>query len=390
MARRAKALAEAPAVQDTDSIAASERTVRELRSRLVDLVVLHSDLRAAEARVADRQSDAERPRMPTDTSKPRRLLLGTAAILCLLAAGLAFTSQVVAAGLAVLIAVLAAILAMSLPVGTQTAQDDRSVSIADAERRAQELAAQIEALKASALPLATRLEFSSLPDQVALDAKAEDIAWQSRTRQNWDHEAEAVERLREEAKQAHETAQRLTTNATTLRAEADNIVSLRVQHLEATNLTTATVLTFAELPTIAALEEKATEIRELVEKRRERELDESAGRTLTLEAKGARNVANRLGTEFAELQKLIELDQAARVRVAEESALALAVSLEFSAIPEPADLEVKAQQLNDQIRARQEHNRKATEVKQLRLRAEAARGLATNASVVVDQAQRGP
>ena len=99
-------------------------------------------------------------------------------------------------------------------------------------------------------------------------------------------------------------------------------------------------------------------------------------------------MANRLGTEFAELQKLIELDQAARVRVAEESALALAVSLEFSAIPEPADLEVKAQQLNDQIRARQEHNREATEVKQLRLRAEAARGLATNASVVVDQAQR--
>ena len=388
VARRAKALVEAPAVPDADSIAASERTVRELRSRLVDLVVLHSDLRAAEARVADRQSDAERPRMPTDTSKPRRLLLGTAAILCLLAAGLAFTSQVVAAGFAVLIAVLAAILAMSLPVGTQTAQDDRSISIADAGRRAQELAAQIEALKASALPLATRLEFSSLPDQVALDAKAEDIVWQSRTRQNRDREAEAVERLREEAKHAHETAQRLTTNATTLRAEADNIVSPRVQHLEATNLTTATVLTFAELPTIAALEEKATEIRELVEKRRERELDESAGRTLTLEAKGARNVANRLGTEFAELQKLIELDQAARVRVAEESALALAVSLEFSAIPEPADLEVKAQQLDDQIRARQEHNREATEVKQLRLRAEAARGLATNASVVVDQAQR--
>ena len=388
VARRAKALAEAPAVPDADSISASKRTVRELRLRLVDLAVLHSDLRAAEARVADRQSDAERLRPSTDTSKPRRLLLRTAAILCLLAAGLAFTSQAVAAVLAVLIAVLAAILAMSLPVGTQTAQDDRSVGIADAERCVQELAAQVEALKASTLPLATRLEFSSLPDQVAVDAKAEDIVGQLRARQNRDRDAEAVKRLREEAKRAHEVAQRLTSHATTLRAEADNIVSPRVQHLEATNLTTARVLAFAELPTIAALEEKATAIRDLVEKRRERDREESSVQALTQEATGARNLANRLGTEFAELQKLVELDQAARVRVAEESALALAVSLEFAAIPQPDELEVKAQQLDDQIRTRQERDREVTEVEQLRLRAEAARGLATNASVVVDTSQR--
>ena len=388
VALRAKALADAPVVPDAGSNAASERTIRELRSRLVDLALLRSDLRAAEARVADRRSDAERPRMPMDTSPPRRLLLAAAGILCLLAAGLAFTSQIVAAGLAVVIAGLAAILAMRLSVDTQTAPDDRSVGIADTERRAQELAAQIEALTAAVLPLAARLDFSSLPDQVAVDAKADDIAWQLRARQNRDRDAEAVDRLREEAKRAHEVAQRLRTNATTLRAEADNVASPRVQHLEATNLATAKVLAFAELPTIAELEEKATAIRELVEKRRERDREESAVQALTQEATGARNVANRLATEFAELQKLVELDQAARVRVAEESALALAVSLEFAAIPEPDELEAKAQQFDDQIRARQERDREAAEVEQLRLRAEAARGVASNASAVVDQAQR--
>ena len=387
VALRAKALADAPAVPDAGSIAASERTIRELRSRLVDLALLRSDLRAAEARVADRRSDAERPRMPMDTSTPRRLLLAAAGILCLLAAGLAFTSQTVAAGLAVVIAVLAAILAMRLSVDTQTAPDDRSVGIADAERRAQELAAQIEALTAAVLPLAARLDFSSLPDQVAVNAKADDIAGQLRARQNRDRDAEAVDRLREEAKRAHELAQRLRTNATTLRAEADNVASPRVQHLEATNLTTAKVLAFAELPTIAELEEKATAIRDLVEKRRERDREESAVQALTQEATDTRNVANRLGTEFAELQKLVELDQAARVGAAEESAQALAVSLAFAAIPEPDELEVKAQQLDNQIRARQERHREATEVEQLRLRAETARNVATNASAVVDQAQ---
>ena len=99
-------------------------------------------------------------------------------------------------------------------------------------------------------------------------------------------------------------------------------------------------------------------------------------------------MANCLATEFAELQKFVELDQAARVRVAKESALALAVSLKFAAIPEPDELEAKAQQFDDQIRARQERDREAAEVEQLRLRAEAARGMASNASAVVDQAQR--
>ena len=384
----AKVVADAPAVPDADSIAASEHTLRDLRSRLVDLAVRRSDLRAAEARVADRRSDAERPRTPTDTSPPRRQLLAAAGILCLLAAGLAFTFQTVAAGLAVVLAVLAAILAMRLPDDTPTAQDNVAVGIADAERRARELAAQIEALTAAALPLAARLDFSGLPDLVAVDAKADDIVGQWRARQNLDRDAEAVERLREEAKRAHEVAQRLTANATTLRAETDNIVSSCVRHLEATNLTPATVLAFAELPTIAALEEKATEIRDLVEKRRERDREESAVQALTQEATDARNVANRLSTEFAELEKLVELDQAARVRVAEESASALAVALEFPAIPEPDELEAKAQQFDDQIRARQERDREAAEVEQLRLRAEATRGVASNASAAVDQAQR--
>ena len=387
VALRAKAVADAPAVPDAGSIAASERTIRELRSRLVELALRRRDLRGAEARVAERRSDAERPRTPTDTSTPMRLLLTTAVILCLLAAGLAFTSQVVAAGLAGVIAVLAAILAMRVSVDTQTVPDDRSVGIADAERRAQELAAQIDALTTAVLPLAARLDFSALPDQVAVDAKAEDIAGQWRARQHRDRDAEAVGRLREEAKRAHEVAQRLRTNATILRAEADNSASPRVQHLEAANLTTATVLAFAELPTIAALEEKATAIRDLVEQRRERDREESAVQALTQEATDARNVANRLGREFAELQKLVELDQAARVGAAEESALALAVSLEFAAIPEPDELEVKAQQLDNQIRARQERDREATEVEQLRLRAETARGVASTASAVVDHAQ---
>ena len=388
VALRAKAVADAPAVPDAGSIVASERTIRELRSRLVELALLRGDLRAAEARVAERRSDAERPRTPTDTSTPRRLLLATAAILCLLAAGLAFTSQAVAAGLAVVLAVLTAMLAMRVSVDTQTAPDDRSVGIADAERRAQELAAQIEALTTAVLPLAARLDFSALPDQVAVDAKAEDIAGQWRARQHRDRDTEAVDRLREEAKRAHEVAQRLRTNATTLSAEADNSASRRVEHLEATNLTTAKVLAFTELPTIAALEEKATAIRDLVEQRRERDREESAVQALTQEATGARNVANRLGREFAELQKLVELDQAARVGAAEEFALALAVSLEFAAIPEPDELEVKAQQLDNQIRARQERDREATGVEQLRLRAETAKGVATNASAVVDHAQR--
>ena len=388
VALRAKVVADGPAVLDAGSIAASERTLRDLRSRLVDLALLRSDLRGAEARVAEHRSAAERPRTPTDTATPRRLLLTTAAILCLLAAGLAATSQAVAAGLAGVIAVLAAILAMRLSVETQTAPDDRSVGIADTERRARELAAEIEALTATALPLAARLDFSALPDLVAVDAKAEDIAGQWRARQHRDRDAEAVERLREEAKRAHEVAQRLTAHATTLRAEADNIVSSRVQHLEASNLTTATVLAFAELPTIAALEEKATAIRDLVEQRRERDREESAIQALTQEAAGARNVANRLGTKFAELQKLVELDQAARAGAAEESALALAMSLEFTMIPEPDDLEVKAQQLDNQIRARQERDREATEVEQLRLRAETAKGVASDASTVVDHAQR--
>ena len=388
VARRAKAVADAAAVPDADSIAANERTLRDLRSRLVDLAVLRSDLRAAEARVADRRSDAERPRTPTDTSTPRRLLLAAAGTLCLLAAGLAFTSQTVAAGLAVVLAVLAAILAMRLPGGTPTAQDNVAVGIADAERRVRELAAQIEALTAAALPLAARLDFRALPDLVAVDAKADDIVGQWRARQNLDRDVEAVERLREEAKRAHEVAQRLTANATTLRAETDNIVSSRVRHLEATNLTTATVLAFAELPTIAALEEKSTEIRDLVDKRRERDREESAVQALTQEATDACNVANRLSTEFAELEKLVELDQAVRVRVAEESASALAVALEFPAIPEPDELEAKAQQFDDQIRARQERDREAAEVEQLRLRAEATRGVASNASAAVDQAQR--
>ena len=388
VALRAKTVADAPAVPDTGSIAASERTLRDLRSRLVDLALLRSDLRGAEGRVAERRSAPERPRTPMDTATSRRLLLTTAAILCLLAAGLAATSQAVAAGLAGVIAVLAAILAKRLSVDVQAARDDRSVGIADAERRARELAAQIEALTAAARPLAARLEFSALPDLVAVDAKAEDIVWQWRARQNQDRDAAAVERLREEAKRAHEVAQRLRTNATTLRAEADNIASSRVQHLEATNLTTATVLAFAELPTIAALEEKATAIRDLVEQRRERDREESAVQALTQEATDARNVANRLGTEFAELQKLAELDQAARVGVAEESALALAVSLEFAAVPEPDEFEVKAQQLDNQIRARLERDREATEVEQLRLRAETARGVASDASAVVDHAQR--
>ena len=209
VALRAKVVADGPAVLDAGSIAASECTLRDLRSRLVDLALLRSDLRGAEARVAEHRSAAERPRTPTDTATPRRLLLTTAAILCLLAAGLAATSQAVAAGLAGVIAVLAAILAMRLSVDTQTAPEDRSVGIADAERRAQELAAQIEALTAAVLPLATRLDFSSLPDQVAVDAKADDIAGQWRARQNRDRDAEAVDRLREEAKRAHEVAQRL-------------------------------------------------------------------------------------------------------------------------------------------------------------------------------------
>ena len=68
--------------------------------------------------------------------------------------------------------------------------------------------------------------------------------------------------------------------------------------------------------------------------------------------------------------------------------MALAMLLKFAAIPEPDELEVKAQQLDNQIRARQERDREATGVEQLRLRAETAKGVATNASAVVDHAQR--
>ena len=300
--RRADGLEQAPPLPTQDDLARLERAARELRLRLVDRVVLHSDRRSAEARVSDRRSDAERSRTSINTSNPRRLLLGTAAVLCLLAAGLAFASQFVAAGLAVLIAVLAAILATSWPSGTQAAQSDVSVGIADAERRVQELAAQVEGIETSAFPLATRLGFSSLPDQVALDAKADEIAGQSRARQDRDRDAEAV-------------------------------------------------------------------------------------RTLTLEATIARSVANRLRTECAEVRTLVELNQSAHVRGAETSALAIAVLLGFPAIPDPVELEMKAQQTDSQIRMRLERDREATEIEQLRLRAEAAKNVATNVSAVADRSQ---
>ena len=384
VALRAKAVADAPAVPAQAALRPASRTLRDLRSRLVDLVLLRSDLRGAEGRVAERLSAPERPRTPMDTATSRRLLLTTAAILCLLAAGLAATSQAVAAGLAGVIAVLAAILAKRLSVDVQAARDDRAVGNCGCRttRSGAGCPDRGPHSRCTSAGRATRLQCATgtwspstprrrtspcncAPDSIKTEMPA------------------AVERLREDAKRAHEVAQRLRTNATALRAEADNIVLLTraTSRGHQSHHCNGVGVRRVNRPS-PRLRRRRPPSGILVEQRRERDREKSAVQVLTQEATDARNVANRLGTEFAELQKLVELDQAARVGVAEESALALAVSLEFAAVPEPDELEVKAQQLDNQIRARQERDREVTEVEQLRLRAETARGVVSDASAV--------
>lgn len=366
--RRSTALAEERPIPDAESLAARDRAARELRSRLVDLAVLRSDLRSAETRLTDRRGDAERRATPVTSSSHRRLLFVAAAVLCSLALALVLVSQLVAAGVAMGTAIVAAILAMTLPVALSTTEEEASVRIAEAQRAVHELVARIQTLESSAQPLATRLECSSLPDQVELEARADELAAQIRTRQDRDRDSAAVGQLRAEAQQAREVAQRLRTIANGAQAEVDNVFSLRVRDLEGSNLIIATSLGFAELPTVASLEEKAAECRDLAQKRRDRDLEASGVHALELEAGRARDLVARVAQELSDLRSDVEPTQATRVRLAEESALVIAVSLEFSAIPEPADLEVKAKEVDDSIRATQKRDHEAAAVEELRRR----------------------
>lgn len=199
--RRVKALAEAPILPDVESLAAQERAARELRTKLVELAVLQSDLGAAQTRLADLRQEAERRAAPAVAAIPKRQLLAAALLLGGLAVALWLSGQavaawVVAALLAVGAAFVAALFAMRSPLASPTGTEASASRIAQAERGVQELSARGEALARAAKPLAAKLELSSLPDQHALDERADALAALARVRQERDRETLALDELR--------------------------------------------------------------------------------------------------------------------------------------------------------------------------------------------------
>lgn len=370
--RRDKALADANPVPDAESIAARERAARELRSKLVDLAVLSSDLRAAEMRLADRRRDTGRHTSPSATPSLKRPILVVVGGLGVLAVVLLLLSQFTAAAVAIAAAVAGTFLAVGLPGVSTAAPGDGSSGIAEAERGVQELAGRIATLEGSAKPLAARLGFSALPDPAKLEETVDEIGAQARARLERDRESAAVGQLRKEAEQAQVVTERLTKSAMDLQAEVDDVVSHRVGELEVVSLTSANILAFAELPSAVALEEKAVEVGDLADKRREREVEASAVQALELAAARARDVAARLDKECADLRSSIDSGPAVRESDAEASALTIAVSLGLTEIPEPADLEERAKQIDDQIRARRDRDREAAAIDELRRRADTA------------------
>lgn len=378
--RRQKALAEAPSVPDQETIATNERVARELRAKLAEVAILRSDLHAAEIRCTDRRRDAERRGAPVTAPSIKRLLLSAAVVLGVLAVVLLLVSQFIAAGLAVGTGILAAILALRSPATSSIAADDAANAIVEAERSAQELATRLGSLEGLAMPLAARLGLGACPDPAALEAKSDEIAAQSRARQDRDRESVAIEQRRAAVQRSHGAAQRLRAAAASTQAEVDSVLARQLQDSEAANLTIARSLGFTELPTVAALEEKAAEVRDAAEKRRERDREVSSVQSLELEAERARTLAARLEGELPDLRREIESSHAARMRNAEESALSVAISLGFQAIPEPADLELKAKEVDDQIRSRQERDRETLALVELRRRTEVATVAAEKAS----------
>jgi len=370
--RRDKALADANPVPDVENIAARERAARELRSRLVDLAVLASDLRAAEVRLVDRRRGTGLHASLPATPGLKRQIFVAAGGLGVLAVVLLFVSQFAAAAVAIAAAIAGMILAVGLPGVSTAAPGDGSNGIAEAERGVQELADRITMLEGLAKPLAARLGFSVLPNTATLEETVDEISAQARARLERDHESAAVGQLRKEAEQALAVAERLAKLAMDLQAEVDDVVSPRVGELEAASLSSAKTLAFAQLPTAVALEEKAVEVGDLAGKRREREVEVSAVAALEVAAARDREVAARLDKECVDLRSTIESGPAVRVSETEASALTIAVTLGLAEIPDPADLEERAKQVDDQIRARRDRDREAAEVDELRRRAETA------------------
>ncbi len=368
--RRDKILAEANSVPEAEVISSGERTARELRRRLADLDVLSRDLRVAQDRRADRQRDDQLRAPALVMPGLKRKIAVAVGVLVVLAVVLLILSQVAAAVVAIVVAIAGMVIAFALS-GVTTPAADGSAGTAEADRNIQELSDRISLLNESAKSLAAKLGFSELPDRAELEDTVDMLGVQYRARQERDREASAIEQLRVAVEQTRARAAQITKLARD--AQGDNAVSQRVCELEAVILTNAKVLAFAELPTVAALEEKAAEVREFADKIREREMEMSAVRALEHESTRARNLSVRLEKEFMDLTSDITSNHKVRVSECEEATIAIARTLGLLEIPEPAELEEAAKQIDDQLRVRRDRDREVELVEALRRSADAGR-----------------
>ncbi len=370
--RRIEEQAEAPPIPDAHSIAMSERAVRELRLRLGDLAVLRTDYRAAEIRLADRRRDADRL---AESAKPAKSIwwrIGLAGTLCIGALALLFILPSIAAAVAFGAALLATILGMITPSAAVPGASDLAAEIAEAEGGIQEISSRIQEIEALAVPVATRLGFGALPDQDELEAKADEIVTSSKARFDRDRESESIAHSRREAERYREAAKRLVTIANNAKADADNTFGQSVRDLEEVILKSAERLGFGEIPTPAALEEKDAEIMSLLQKRRDRDAEVAALRTREREVAHLGQVAERLERQASELRNQVQAHELASERAAVQGALEIATPLGFQMLPEPAVLEAKAKEIDDQMRGRQEFDRETLAVEDIRRRMEEA------------------
>jgi uncharacterized protein YhaN len=354
--RRSSALREAHPLPDSASLSTGERVTRDLRTRLSELALTRAEVRNAEVRLADRRDTSARRASSPAPSVPKILLLVTAAMFLVVAVVFALVSQYAAAAVAVATGVIIAMLAFRSWDARAPASDDAAARIADAERDVVTAIQRLQEVDVVALAMASTLGFSSLPDALQLEGKADEIAGHIRAWQDRDRETAAIDRLRTEAAQARGKAQRTESAAITARRELESTYAARVQAAETAALVPARALGFTNSPNQSEVEGKTAEVAQLVRKRQDLDRENSALESARGEVSRTREGVERARQAADELRAEADSTYAVRVSDAERAVATLAEELGLASLPTVLDLEAKADEVAAAIRQRRERD----------------------------------
>jgi DNA repair exonuclease SbcCD ATPase subunit len=377
---RREAACAAVKLPPAEALAASNRALRELRGRLGELRNRQVELEAARVRLAERRGNGERP------AEGRLGALGWAPLVLALVLGGAaavFASRgelELAAGAGLLCVVLVGLWVAARP----RASTDRA-AVGEAEQAVSSARTRVDAASAGALKVAQHIGLERVPDELELEAKADEIVGLIAARQEHDRELTALKQLASDVSVAVGAAER----AKIAQGAAEHAVDEQQRELAARRRGIADVARVLQLDgesSPASVEDKAAALDEQARRLRERGF-------VVARLQELRKECDRLKAEDGRLAEALEVARgealAAETRVEEANSVARQVAGELGreSLPSSADLEAMAGDTAKQVRGRIERDRETADLEALRVESGKARELAAAAEAAAEHAR---